>query len=95
MSTQNIVLIAIMALMLIGVGVLIFRFIQSIRARRAYEKEELPDIYEAEVEDVVLPDIEESGFSQLGVDYGAEEESAADIYHDIYEEGSDRRTRQP
>lgn len=81
-----------MAIMVIGVGFLIFRFVQSIRAKRAYVSEELPDIYSFEAEDEVLPDIEESGFSQLGEAFSSDEESASEIYREIYDNG-DRRSK--
>lgn len=86
MSTQTIILIAIMMLMLAGVGYLIFKFIKSIIAKRAYEREELPDISTIDVEDEVLPDVEESSFSQLGANFSSEDESASEIYREIYQE---------
>ena len=89
MSTQNIVLIAVMALILIGVGFIVFKFVKSILSKRAYEREELPDIDEVEAEDVILPDIEESGFSHLPDGDFDEDE---DIYREI-SDSSDRRSR--
>lgn len=83
-----------MALMLIGVGFLIYRFVRSIMEKRAYETEELPDIFAVEVEDEILPDIEESGFAQLGADFSNDEESASEMYREIYdEEGADRKAK--
>lgn len=93
MDTQTIILFAVMGLMLLGVAFLIFRFVRSIIERRAYEREELPDIYEVEIEDEVLPDVEESGFSSLDSEFGTEEESASEMYREIRDESADRRSR--
>jgi len=92
LDNQTTVLLALMALMLVGVGYVIYRFIQSVRAKRAYDSEELPDLYEASIEDEVLPDIEESGFSALEDDFSSREESASDIYREI-SEASDKNGR--
>lgn len=93
MDTQTIILLAIMVLILFGVGFVVFSFVRSIIERRAYEREELPDIYEVEIEDEVLPDVEESGFSSLDSEFGTEEESASEMYREIQDEGLDRRSR--
>lgn len=86
MSDSTIIVIAIMALMVIGAGVLVFLFIKNILAKRAYEREELPDISESDAEDEVLPDIDESSFSSIGAKLDSSEESVRDFYQDIYDE---------
>lgn len=86
MSSQNSLLIAVMAVIVLGVAFIVYKFIRSIIERRAYEREELPDLYAAESEDVILPDIEESGFSQPAIDDFDEDE-------DIYSESSELRER--
>lgn len=93
MDTQTIILLAVMGMIILGVGFVVFRFVRSIIERRAYEREELPDIYEVEIEDEVLPDVEESGFSSLDSEFGTEEESASEMYREIQDEGVDRRSR--
>lgn len=93
MDIQTIALLGLMALMVLGVAFIIFRFIKSILEKRAYEREVLPGIYESEIEDVILPDIEESGFSSLGEDFSSDEESASEMYREIYEESSDRSSK--
>lgn len=92
MDNQTTVFLALMALMLLGVIYVIYRFVQSVKAKRAYDSEELPDLYEASIEDEVLPDIEESGFSALEDDFSSREESASDIYREI-SEANDRNGR--
>lgn len=79
MTTTLILLYAIMALMLVGIGFLIYKFVQSILAKRAYDNAELPDIYEVEREDEVLPDVEESGFSSIRDGFDLEDESSTDL----------------
>lgn len=93
MTIETILLFAVMGLMLVGVGFLIYKFIGSIKQRRAYEREELPDLDALEEEDDVLPDIDESSFSRLGSDFGNEEESASEIYRDIYSDTPEGRSR--
>ena len=93
MSNETIIFLVVAGLILIGVAFIIYKFVVSILARRAYEKEELPDINEVEVEDVVLPDIEESGFSRISDEYEDEEDPNSDIYREISEAKSDRRSR--
>lgn len=89
MSTQNILLIAVMAVIVIGVAFVVFKFVKSILNKRAYEREELPDIDAVEAEDVVLPDIEESGFSHLPDGDFDEDEG---IYREI-SDSNERRSR--
>lgn len=79
MTTTLILLYAIMALMLAGIGFLIYKFVQSVLAKRAYDNAELPDIYEVEREDEVLPDVEESGFSSIRDGFDLEDESSTDL----------------
>lgn len=81
----TVLLMVIMGLMLLGVIFLIIRFVQSVRAKRVYMTEELPDLEEAEMEDEVLPDIEESGFSSLENEFQSDEESASEFYREISE----------
>lgn len=93
MSIEKIVLIAIMALMLIGVAFLAWKFVSAIRAKRAYETEELPDINEEYDEDEILPDVEESGFARIEVTDDDEGEYASEMYRDIYVDEEPRRSR--
>ncbi len=93
MTIQTILLFAVMGFMLLGVGFLIFKFVGSIKEKRAYEREELPDLDAIEEEDDVLPDIDESSFSRLGTDFANEEESASEIYRDIYSDTPEGRGR--
>lgn len=93
MDTQTIILLAVMGVIILGVGFVVFRFVRSILERRAYEREELPDIYEVEIEDEILPDIEESGFSSVSSEFGTEEESASEMYREIQDESVDRRSK--
>lgn len=78
--SEQVLIYVIMGLMMIGIGVLVYSFVKSIIAKRAYENAELPDIYEAEQEDEILPDVEESGFSTVHNDFDLEEESSVDNY---------------
>lgn len=93
MDTHTIILLAVMGVILLGVGFVVFRFVRSVIDKRAYEREELPDIYEVEIEDEVLPDVEESGFSSLDAEFGTEEESASEMYREIQGENSDKRSK--
>jgi len=93
LDTKTIILLAVLGLMLVGVLYVIWSFIQSVKAKRAYDNEELPDLYESEIEDEILPDIEESGFSAPSEDFHSEEESASDIYREISEANDTRSGR--
>lgn len=90
---STVLLMVIMGIMLLGVAFLVFRFVQSVRVKRAYMTEELPDLDETEAEDEVLPDIEESGFSSLENDFQSDEESASEIYREISEANYGRNGR--
>lgn len=78
MNITLILLYVVMALILGGVGFCIYKFVQSVLAKRAYENAELPDIYEVEREDEVLPDVEESGFASIRDGFDLEDESSTD-----------------
>lgn len=90
MELQTILLMgALGILFLVGVY-LIFVFVRSIKSRRREDSEVLPDLDELEIEEDTLPDIDESSFAQVGGDFSSAEESATEIYEDIYDEESHR-----
>lgn len=90
MELQTTVLMGILGILFLAGLLLVFFFVKSIRNRRRESTEVLPDLDELEIEDDVLPDIDESSFAQVGGDFSAAEESATEIYDEIYDEESRR-----
>lgn len=89
MEIQTIVIFCVMAIMLIGIGFLIFRTIKSVRDKREYENDELPDPDDVEDEEETLPDIEESGFSKLVENFDLDDENSSEMRTGSYSDDDD------
>lgn len=75
MNTSVIIAIATLAFLLLGVGFATLMLIKSVKAKRAYENTELPDIEEVESEEETpLPDVEDTAF------YGVKRNNSGDDY---------------
>lgn len=89
METATIVILAIMALMLVGIACTIVFLVRSVKAKREYENAELPDPFDAEDDEEVLPDIEESGFANLDKDFDLDDDESAEMKANAYRNDDD------
>lgn len=89
METKTIIILAIMALMLVGIACTIVFLVKSVKAKRAYETAELPDPFDPEDDEEVLPDIEESGFSNLHKNFDLDDDESAEMKANAYKNDDD------
>lgn len=89
METTTIIILAVMALMLVGVAFTIFSLVRSVKAKREYENTELPDPFDADDDEEVLPDIEESGFSNLDKNFDLDDDESAEMKANAYKNDDD------
>lgn len=89
METTTIIILAVMVLMLIGIACTIVFLVRSVKAKRDYETAELPDPFDAEDDEEVLPDIEESGFANLNRDFDLDDDESAEMKANAYRNDDD------